>query len=194
MLDNSIAGPLGLVTDVSLLKVSLASLLTVALCRPDICRKHHGVDKMFWLESGPLTSTTTHVVYLCRPLIRNIKIVAGESPNLHPYSYLIAPTDRPDQETPEGVSETRVHPHTDPTRFNLGQPDPGRGRRVGRGQDRFVQPSVHPARGGRGLIGERQCVQGNMGGAYPSSTGIFCHPQRDIRTAMNRAYTTPHKR
>ncbi|KAF9650341.1 Sec1-like protein [Thelephora ganbajun] len=55
VLDNSIAGPLGLVTDVSLLK-------------------YHGVDKMFWLESGPLTSTTTNVVYLCRPLIRNIKI------------------------------------------------------------------------------------------------------------------------
>ena len=34
---------------------------------------------MFWLESGPLTSTTTNVVYLCRPLIRNIKIVAGKS-------------------------------------------------------------------------------------------------------------------
>jgi len=52
---------------------------------------------MFWLESGPLTSTTTNVVYLCRPLIRNIKIVAGKSPNSHPehHPYLIVSADRP---------------------------------------------------------------------------------------------------
>ncbi|KIJ66402.1 hypothetical protein HYDPIDRAFT_86877 [Hydnomerulius pinastri MD-312] len=59
VLDPTLAGPLGLVTEVALLK-------------------HHGVDKMFWLESGPLTSTTTNVVYLCRPLIRYIKIIADQ--------------------------------------------------------------------------------------------------------------------
>ncbi len=32
---------------------------------------------MFWLESGPLTATSTSIVYLCRPLIKWIKIVAG---------------------------------------------------------------------------------------------------------------------
>lgn len=32
---------------------------------------------MFWLEPGPLTSTTTNVVYLCRPLIKYVKIIAG---------------------------------------------------------------------------------------------------------------------
>ena len=83
VLDNSIAGPLGLVTDVSLLKVSPTLPFTVKSRRTDIWRKHHGVDKMFWLESGPLTSTTTNVVYLCRPLIRNIKIVAGKPPISH---------------------------------------------------------------------------------------------------------------
>ena len=32
---------------------------------------------MFWLEPGPLSSTTTNIIYLCRPLIRYVKIVAG---------------------------------------------------------------------------------------------------------------------
>jgi len=32
---------------------------------------------MFWLEPGPLTSATTNVVYLCRPSIKYVKIIAG---------------------------------------------------------------------------------------------------------------------
>ncbi|KIJ22178.1 hypothetical protein PAXINDRAFT_95594 [Paxillus involutus ATCC 200175] len=59
VLDPTLAGPLGLVTEVALLK-------------------HHGVDKMFWLEPGPLTSTTTNVIYLCRPLIKYVKIIADQ--------------------------------------------------------------------------------------------------------------------
>ncbi|KAJ6486104.1 Sec1-like protein [Mycena vitilis] len=59
VLDSSLAGPLGLVIEVSLLK-------------------HHGVDKMFWLEAGPLTSTTTNIVYLCRPMIKYVKIIADQ--------------------------------------------------------------------------------------------------------------------
>ncbi|KAF8517245.1 Sec1-like protein [Hysterangium stoloniferum] len=59
VLDPSIAGPLGLVAEVSLLK-------------------DHGVDKMFWLESGPLTASTVNIVYLCRPLIKYVKIVADQ--------------------------------------------------------------------------------------------------------------------
>ncbi|KAH7886208.1 Sec1-like protein [Phlebopus sp. FC_14] len=59
VLDPMLAGPLGLVTEVALLK-------------------HHGVDKMFWLEPGPLTSTTTNVIYLCRSLIKYIKIIADQ--------------------------------------------------------------------------------------------------------------------
>ncbi|KIK70533.1 hypothetical protein GYMLUDRAFT_149956 [Collybiopsis luxurians FD-317 M1] len=58
VLDPSLAGPLGLVTEVSLLK-------------------HHGVDKMFWLEAGPLTSNTTNIVYLCRPAVSYVKIIAA---------------------------------------------------------------------------------------------------------------------
>ncbi|KAI0803180.1 Sec1-like protein [Irpex lacteus] len=59
VLDSSLAGPLGLVTEVALLK-------------------HHGVDKMFWLEPGPLTANTTNVVYLCRPKINYIKTIADQ--------------------------------------------------------------------------------------------------------------------
>jgi len=33
---------------------------------------------MFWLESGPLVSTTANIVYLCRPRIKHVKIIAGK--------------------------------------------------------------------------------------------------------------------
>jgi len=32
---------------------------------------------MFWLEPGALSSTTSNIIYLCRPLIKYIKIIAG---------------------------------------------------------------------------------------------------------------------
>ncbi|KAK7049665.1 Vacuolar protein-sorting-associated protein 33 [Paramarasmius palmivorus] len=57
VLDANLAGPLSLVTEVAILK-------------------HHGVDKMFWLESGPLSVSTPNVVYLCRPMIKYVKIIA----------------------------------------------------------------------------------------------------------------------
>ncbi|KAH9932009.1 Sec1-like protein [Epithele typhae] len=78
VLDPTLAGPLGLVTEVSLLK-------------------HHGVDKMFWLEPGPLSATSTNVVYLCRPLIKWIKIVADQIKRharelqKHTYTLLLVP-------------------------------------------------------------------------------------------------------
>ncbi|KAL4252461.1 STXBP/unc-18/SEC1 family protein [Abortiporus biennis] len=59
VLDPSLAGPLGLITEVALLK-------------------HHGVDKMFWLEPGPLTASTTNILYLCRPLIKHVKVIADQ--------------------------------------------------------------------------------------------------------------------
>ncbi|CAA7268102.1 unnamed protein product [Cyclocybe aegerita] len=78
VLDASLAGPLGLVTEVSLLK-------------------HHGVDKMFWLEPGPLTSSTTNIVYLCRPRIKHVKIIAdhikrhGKESRQYNYTLLLVP-------------------------------------------------------------------------------------------------------
>ncbi|KAF9486502.1 Sec1-like protein [Pholiota conissans] len=78
VLDASLAGPLGLVTEVSLLK-------------------HHGVDKMFWLESGPLTSSTANIVYICRPRIGHVKIIAdhikrhAKESRKHNYTILLVP-------------------------------------------------------------------------------------------------------
>ncbi|KAF8167419.1 Sec1-like protein [Crassisporium funariophilum] len=78
VLDASLAGPLGLVTEVSLLK-------------------HHGVDKMFWLEAGPLTSSTANIVYLCRPRIKHVKIIAdhikrhAKESRKHNYTLLLVP-------------------------------------------------------------------------------------------------------
>ncbi|WWC65985.1 uncharacterized protein I303_108607 [Kwoniella dejecticola CBS 10117] len=48
ILEPALAGPLGLVTEVALLK-------------------HQAVDKMFWLEPGPLNVNTRNAVWLCRP-------------------------------------------------------------------------------------------------------------------------------
>ncbi|RDB28384.1 Vacuolar protein sorting-associated protein 33A [Hypsizygus marmoreus] len=78
VLDPSLAGPLGLVTEVSVLK-------------------HHGVDKMFWLEPGALSSTTSNIVYLCRPLITYVKIIAdhikrhAKESRKHTYTLLLVP-------------------------------------------------------------------------------------------------------
>ncbi|KAI0640015.1 Sec1-like protein [Trametes polyzona] len=78
VLDPTLAGPLGLVTEVALLK-------------------HHGVDKMFWLEPGPLSATSTNVVYLCRPLIKWIKLIADQikrharESQKHTYTLLFVP-------------------------------------------------------------------------------------------------------
>ncbi|KAF8753754.1 Sec1 family [Rhizoctonia solani] len=55
----TLAGPLGLVAEVSIMK-------------------QHGVDKMFWLEHGPLNSNNTNIVYLCRPQAKWMKIVAEQ--------------------------------------------------------------------------------------------------------------------
>lgn len=82
MLDPSLAGPLGLVADVSSLK-------------------QHGVEKMFWLEQASsafvskldtqssqgstkaalksVNAPTKSVVYICRPEIRWMKAIAGKS-------------------------------------------------------------------------------------------------------------------
>ncbi|KAL6304888.1 Sec1-like protein [Sparassis latifolia] len=78
VLDPTLAGPLGLVTEVALLK-------------------HHGVDKMFWLEPGPLSATTTNIVYLCRPLVKWVKILADQlkrhsrEAQKHTYTILLVP-------------------------------------------------------------------------------------------------------
>ncbi|PCH34073.1 Sec1-like protein [Wolfiporia cocos MD-104 SS10] len=78
VLDPTLSGPLGLVTEVALLK-------------------QHGVDKMFWLEPGPLSVTTTNVVYLCRPVVKCVRIIADQLKRLaresqkHTFTLLLVP-------------------------------------------------------------------------------------------------------
>ncbi|CAK5280414.1 unnamed protein product [Mycena citricolor] len=94
VLDATLAGPLGLVTEVSLLKVRRH---VYANDTAQSGLQHHGVDKMFWLEGGPLTSTTTNIVYLCRPKIKHIKIIADQikrhakEGQQHTYTLLLVP-------------------------------------------------------------------------------------------------------
>ncbi|KZV65574.1 Sec1-like protein [Peniophora sp. CONT] len=78
VLDPSLAGPLSLVAEISLLQ-------------------QHGVDKMFWLEAGSLTASTTNIVYLCRPQIKWVKIIADQikrharENRKHTYTLLLVP-------------------------------------------------------------------------------------------------------
>ena len=63
LIDPSLAGPLGLVSDVATLK-------------------QHGVEKMFWLEGtqGPAVrvyAPTRQVMYFCRPEARWMRVIAG---------------------------------------------------------------------------------------------------------------------
>ena len=63
---------------------------------------------MFWLEPGPLTATTTNVVYLCRPRINYVKVIAGQSP---------CPGEKNGQAEPQRTDQIKRHareaqPHT----------------------------------------------------------------------------------
>ncbi|KAJ7216787.1 Sec1-like protein [Mycena haematopus] len=69
-------------------------VLDASLAGPE---QHHGVDKMFWLEAGSLTSTTPNIVYLCRPMIKYVKIIADQikrhakESQKHTYTLLLVP-------------------------------------------------------------------------------------------------------
>ena len=39
----------------------------------------HGVDKLFWLEHGALSQAQKNIVYVCRPEIGLMRIIAGAS-------------------------------------------------------------------------------------------------------------------
>ncbi|GAA5862630.1 hypothetical protein JCM3774_001084 [Rhodotorula dairenensis] len=78
ILTPSLAGPLGLVTEVGLLK------------------NNHAVTKMFWLEPGPLSQAERNVVYLCRPEVKFMRIIADQIRTMpdssqHRYHLLVVP-------------------------------------------------------------------------------------------------------
>ncbi|KAL8286886.1 hypothetical protein RQP46_003892 [Phenoliferia psychrophenolica] len=75
VLAPNLAGPLGLVTEVGLLK-------------------GNGVSKMYWLESGPLQQAERNIVYLCRPEVRWMHIIAGQikaETTPHTYHLFVVP-------------------------------------------------------------------------------------------------------
>ena len=45
-----------------------------------ICQ-NQSVEKMFWLETGPLNVSTRNVVWLCRPKLRFMRIIADQIRN-----------------------------------------------------------------------------------------------------------------
>jgi len=47
-----------------------------------VSQQHQAVDKMFWLEPGPLTVSTRNVVWLCRPKMSFMRTIAGQSDDL----------------------------------------------------------------------------------------------------------------
>jgi len=40
---------------------------------------------MFWLESGTLTPPSTNVMYLCKAVMKNAKMIAGTSVLFRPH-------------------------------------------------------------------------------------------------------------
>lgn len=119
---------------------------------------------MFWLEAGALKSTTTNIVYLCRPMIKYVKIIAGGFLQVQ-YSIFNGAICRPNQAAREGVAEPHVHPPPGSPNIDARVADSGRGGCLGRRADILVQPPIHPHRGRRDIARERQCVQGDLGGA-----------------------------
>jgi hypothetical protein len=63
---------------------------------------------MFWLEAGPLSAMTTNIVYLCRPRIKWVKIIAGiQFFGYYPTAFI--EEYRPDQATRRRIAEAYVH-------------------------------------------------------------------------------------
>ena len=58
MLDSLLSGPLGLVSEYSMLK-------------------EHGVENVYHLQSGRLDTTQRNIVYICRPEMIYMKYIAG---------------------------------------------------------------------------------------------------------------------
>ncbi|ORX89440.1 vacuolar protein sorting-associated protein 33A [Basidiobolus meristosporus CBS 931.73] len=57
VLDPNLSGPLSLITEFSLLK-------------------EHGVEKIFYLQSGPLETESSSIIYICRPNIQYVRYIA----------------------------------------------------------------------------------------------------------------------
>ncbi|WAQ81762.1 hypothetical protein PtA15_2A73 [Puccinia triticina] len=105
IIDPVLAGPLGLVTQVGNLK-------------------EHGVDKLFWLENGPLgnAGTAQNIVWVCQPMVSAMKLIAQQIhsiPARSSYSYTILMTPRATQISKNALSEAGVLGSVDVKEFDL---------------------------------------------------------------------------
>jgi len=115
---------------------------------------------MFWLEAGPLTSSTTNIVYLCRPRIKHIKIIAGW-PSVRFLWQITDPKSRSHQTTFKRFAETRLHLVTRPESIHTCFKNPGR-RRCPRGCHYIaISSTIYPNR--------RRCHFSRTG-QYPQRT------------------------
>ncbi|BGP14406.1 hypothetical protein JCM10213_004530 [Rhodosporidiobolus nylandii] len=78
VLAPGLAGPLGLVTEVGLLK------------------NNHAVSRMIWLEPGVLSQVERNIVYLCRPEVKWMRLIADQikampQSNQHIFHLLVVP-------------------------------------------------------------------------------------------------------
>ncbi|ODQ55485.1 Sec1-like protein [Saitoella complicata NRRL Y-17804] len=81
VLDRSLSGPIGLIVKFSVLQ-------------------DHGVEKIFWLEEGPivLPNKSASIVYLCRSTVKNVRNIVGhikehakDTSNSYDYTLLFTP-------------------------------------------------------------------------------------------------------
>lgn len=106
IIDPSLAGPLGLVTEVSNLK-------------------EHGVDKLFWLEPGPLgnAGSLKNVVWVCKPTIKAMKVIAEQILSIPPgasHTFTIFMAPRAIQICRNALTEANVIGSVDIRDFDLG--------------------------------------------------------------------------
>ncbi|KAI7959595.1 hypothetical protein MJO28_003386, partial [Puccinia striiformis f. sp. tritici] len=105
IIDPVLAGPLGLVTQVGNLK-------------------EHGVDKLFWLENGPIgnAGTAQNIVWVCQPMVSAMKLIAQQIlsiPTRSSHSYTILMTPRATQLSKNALSEAGVLGSVDVKEFDL---------------------------------------------------------------------------
>ncbi|EFP89202.1 hypothetical protein PGT21_006205 [Puccinia graminis f. sp. tritici] len=105
IIDPVLAGPLGLVTQVGNLK-------------------EHGVDKLFWLEKGPLgnAGTAQNIVWVCQPMVSAMKLIAQQIlslPARSSNSYTILMTPRATQISKNALSEAGVLGSVEVKEFDL---------------------------------------------------------------------------
>lgn len=86
ILERDLASPVGLTTEISTLKVRPLPLLRIllTLTRFGSVLQHQAVEKIHWLEHGSLVvdPAVRNIVWMCRPEIRWMKLIAGTYWNL----------------------------------------------------------------------------------------------------------------